>query len=279
MQSEQFLLHSQIEQSHWWFTARRRVMHDLVMRLMPPGRNTVVDVGCGTGANLAALAGDFRCLGIDASCEAIDLARRKHPDVQFVHGFAPDDLGEAYAQAGVVLLMDVLEHVKDDFALFSQLFAAAQPGTRFLITVPADLRLWSQHDESFGHYRRYDDNRLARVWQDLSAMVMVQTYFNARLYPLVRLIRGVNRWRGQASGSCGTDFRIPRGPVNRCLESVFAGESRAVTKMIDRRRRPYRRGVSLLAVVERLPGSSPLRSKPDDLAADHFDPAAASTAG
>ena len=44
--------------------------------------------------------------------------------------------------------------------MLSELLAAASPGCYFLLTVPADPSLWSEHDESFGHYRRYDRARL-----------------------------------------------------------------------------------------------------------------------
>ena len=33
--------------------------------------------------------------------------------------------------------MDVLEHVADDFGMFAELVAAANPGSHFLVTVPA----------------------------------------------------------------------------------------------------------------------------------------------
>ena len=68
MQSPQFLLHADIEQRHWWFVARRRIMRRLVNRVVRPGPDvTVVDVGCGTGANIASLTDAYRCVGIDTS--------------------------------------------------------------------------------------------------------------------------------------------------------------------------------------------------------------------
>ena len=87
-------------------------------RLLPPSPEaTVIDVGCGTGANLASLAADYRCIGIDTSPEAIRLARKRFPGVHFIHGFAPADLGRLIDDARLVLMMDVLEHVPDDFRL------------------------------------------------------------------------------------------------------------------------------------------------------------------
>src|SRR5271154_127582 len=54
MLAAQFELHAQIEERHWWFVARRRILADLIANLAPPDpAATVLDVGCGAGANLA----------------------------------------------------------------------------------------------------------------------------------------------------------------------------------------------------------------------------------
>ena len=119
-----------------------------------------------------------------------------------------------------MLLTDVLEHVADDFALFSELLAATTPGTYFLITVPADPDLWSEHDESFGHYRRYDAARFEQIWQGLAVQPVFTSYFNSRLYGIVKTIRGLNRWRGHAGGAAGTDFAMPNPAVNCCSHAI-----------------------------------------------------------
>ena len=71
----------------------------------------------------------------------IELARQRFPEVQFLTGRAPDDLGDLARQARLFTMMDVLEHVDDDRALFAELLAAATPGSYFLLTVPADMAL------------------------------------------------------------------------------------------------------------------------------------------
>ena len=276
MQSEQFQLHADIEQRHWWFVARRQILTSLVTAVLPPSRETtIVDVGCGTGANLAGLADRYHCVGIDASSHAIRLARERFPQVSFVHGFAPQDLGPVMDQARLVLVTDVLEHVADDFALFSQLLAASQPGTYFLLTVPADLALWSEHDKSFGHYRRYDLPRFQQVWQGLSVRPLFASYYNARLYPAVKLVRTWNRWRGRTGGLAGTDFAMPNRLVNGLLAGCFAGERRRLVALANGTgRAPYPFGVSLIAMLQRLAGPVEPRSKPVDLALDYYDPSA-----
>lgn len=253
MQSEQFQLHAEIEQRHWWFVARRAILSRLLAEICPASHERlIVDVGCGTGANLASVANQYSCAGIDTSAEAVALARQRFPDVQFLVGHAPEDLGSLAAQADVLLLMDVLEHVADDQTLLERLVAAARPGAHLVLTVPADMALWSAHDQSFGHYRRYDRQGLERLWTGLPVSVRLVSYFNARLYWVIRATRAWNRLRGRASGQAGTDFWLPRPWVNHRLESILCGEA---NRLVDILRgiceQGYQRGASIVAVLRK----------------------------
>lgn len=278
MQQEQYALHSVIEEKHWWFVGRRAIMRQVVATAVPPSRSaTVVDIGCGTGANIAALANDYSCVGVDSSPQAVALAQSRFANVRFICGQVPEDVGPLMSEARLCLLMDVLEHVADDFAFLSRLLASQEPGAHLLLTVPADPALWSPHDVSFGHYRRYDATRLARVWEGLPVTVRLLSYFNSRLYPIVRMVRAINRWRGRASGAAETDFRIPSPPMNWMLQRIFTGEASALLRTLDRSSQPgYARGVSLMALLRREPGTIAARSKPSDLPPDSHDPARSS---
>jgi SAM-dependent methyltransferase len=254
MDSAQFQLHAQIEERHWWFVARRQILRDVVRTIAPPsGRRDqiVVDIGCGTGANLAALAADYRCVGVDTSAEAIELAKSRFSGITFLCGKAPDEVRPWLARADVVLLTDVIEHVFDDRGLLEPIVDVCSPGAKLVITVPADMRLWSPHDTAFGHFRRYDAESLARVWAGLPVQQRLLTHFNHRLYPAVKLARTINRVRGRCAGAANTDFRLPLGPVNRFLERIFAGESTRLMTAIDSEEAAYSRGVSLMAILER----------------------------
>lgn len=258
MQTEQFQLHADIEQRHWWFTGRRRIMRRLVDRLfcgLPEGearKTTIVDVGCGTGANIASLADRYRCVGIDTSARAIELAGERFADVQFLAGRAPHDLGELMQQARLFVLMDVLEHVGDDSAMLGELISAAESGSHFLLTVPADPTLWSAHDEAFGHLRRYDRARFRQTWSGRPVDELMVSYFNARLLPVIRTVRARSRRRGRAAGQAGTDFWVPIAPVNRLLTWILAGESRRLVGLLSgRRREGYSSGASLVAILRR----------------------------
>ena len=253
MESEVFRLNAQIELRHWWFVSRRTILHKLVRRVVAPSPQTlVVDVGCGTGGNLAALSADYACLGIDPCAEAIELARQRFPQVRFVCGQAPGGLGTAAREARLYLLTDVLEHVPDDRGLMTQLLAAASPGAYFLVTVPADMSLWSPHDVVHGHYRRYQREQFADLWHDLPAASRLVSYFNTRLYWPIRVVRAMTQWLGKSYGSAGTDLRMPWAPLNGLLKGIMAGEGRVLLDAMDgEQKHGFARGASLIALVQK----------------------------
>jgi SAM-dependent methyltransferase len=263
LKSDQFQVHVAVEDRHWWFVGRRKIMLDLAATIVPPShQRLVIDVGCGTGANAAAFAQRYRCVGVDVSDEAIQAARSRFPGVEFICGTAPGALGELAHQADLLVVSDVIEHVADDLAFVSDLVAAMKPGAFLLITVPADPSLWTKHDESFGHFRRYLPDTLREVWADLPVREVGLAGFNSRLYGVIKAIRFWNRKLGRTSGAAGTDFAMPARPINDVLTRILAGESRRlVAGLKSGQLHGPAAGVSLVAVLRREDGPVSKRSR------------------
>jgi SAM-dependent methyltransferase len=95
---------------------------------------TLCDVGCGAGRVLALLSARYGAdaTGYDPSPDAINLARElARPGLRFVVGQP-----EADCRFDVVLLLDVVEHVEDPFALLRRV---RELGDYFVFHFPLDL--------------------------------------------------------------------------------------------------------------------------------------------
>ena len=168
MRESFFATHAVMEDAHWWFLARRDILEVMLSECSRLGATgSVLDVGCGTGGNTARFARTHRALGVEPSHEAVRLARQRFPALTFVEGFAPDAVSEQAAVADVFVLTDVLEHVDEDRVLVERLVGAAKVGAFFIITVPANERLWTEHDVSHGHFRRYSMDSFRTLWRDV----------------------------------------------------------------------------------------------------------------
>jgi SAM-dependent methyltransferase len=246
----------QFEDEHWWYVARRRILRSLLDDLVAPGA-LVVDVGCGAGANISELARAYRCVGIDVSPQLVASASERFPDVEFICGDAPRDLGPLAGEADALLLMDVIEHIPDDLGYFAELFEAARPGAIVVLTVPADPRLWSGHDEAVGHVRRYTAAAMSRLWAGLPAEQLLLSHFNSRLHPLVAGVRRLNGMRGRVAGEHGTDFAMPPRLINSALATIMSSETAVLRGALGGGRAGFRRGVSLIGIVRKVEPHSP----------------------
>ena len=248
-----FQQHEDFEQTHWWFTARAEIVRKVLNEILgPPDPGiSIVDVGCGTGGMVHVLTDERRIVGIDTSELAIEKARSMYPDAAYR---CADVFGSDASMASVdlVMLMDVLEHIEDDRAFLARLVDVLPAGGKILITVPADMSLWSEHDVVAHHMRRYDQAGLEAVWKGLPVRVLGLTAFNARLYPVVKVVRSLKRHLSVKDGRVKSDFFIPPWPLNTILHGVFAGEAaRVLSAFRYGRARGYRRGVSLIAALEK----------------------------
>jgi 2-polyprenyl-3-methyl-5-hydroxy-6-metoxy-1,4-benzoquinol methylase len=269
MDLPQFSVHAATEESHWWFQGRLMIVRALLARYIRPhdGR-TLVDVGCGTGGVSAALSGEYQMKGIDPIPEAIALAQQRFPGIPFRIGRAPDDVQDWFSIASGVLLLDVLEHVEEDFNFISTLLAAMRPGTLLLITAPADPLLWGEHDRGFGHCRRYTIARFRELWKGLPVREHLVSPINAHLYWVVRFGRWLTRLLHRSLGPGSTDLSTPITPVNAILKDVFGSERHRLLHVVEHRARPFSRGVSMLALLERGSGIIVPRKRPEHIPAD-----------
>ena len=244
MDESEFRLHAQLEDTHWWFCARREIIIDLFQRYLPGGKERhLVEIGCGTGGNLKALADYYNVSGVDMSAEAIRFASGR-VSVPVVCGDFRSVLAGSWQNVDGILLADVLEHIEDDRNFLTDIVANLRPGAIVVITVPAFQFLWSRHDLVLGHVRRYRLDGLRALWSPLPVREHFASYFNSILFPIIALVRLI-----MGDGKEGKDDGSSLKPVNPILNGLLYSLFRFEKTLLRRVRLPF--GVSLVAVLEK----------------------------
>ena len=234
-----------VEDRHFWFTARNDVIVSTLQRTLAPPRGTrALDVGCGTGFVMAALEkAGLEAAGIDMHRSALLRARARVGGPLFASiattlPFFPD--------FDIVTLFDVIEHVDDDVAVLGQARGALVPHGHVVVTVPAGPNLWTTYDQVIGHKRRYTRATLVAALEKAQFDVRYVRYFNAALF-LAGVVRRFGSGGGEAAGRVETvrrALRVPPEPLNTLFRWCLRAEA-------PLRRFSWLRGGSLIAVAQR----------------------------
>jgi SAM-dependent methyltransferase len=204
-----------VEDRHWWYRGRRRVLDRTIARLGLPPRARILDAGCGSGRNMADLARYGPVTGVELSEAAASLARERHVG-EVVEGSVLE-MPFAPASFDLVVCLDVIEHLQDDRAALRELRRVLAPGGALLVTVPAYQWLWSGHDEVNHHHRRYSRATLRRAAREAGWECTHTTHFNSLLLPVAIALRALDRLHTRATES-SLDLWVPPAPLNWLLQ-------------------------------------------------------------
>jgi SAM-dependent methyltransferase len=230
-----------VEETHWWHTARRRIVVDWIESRYPDSIDLdVLDAGCGTGAMLLQLAHLGSVEGVDMSDEALDFCRQRG----LVNVRKADVLRLPFPDSSfdIVTSLDVLEHLDDDVDALSEWRRVLKPGGRLFIFVPAHQWLWSLQDDVSEHRRRYTYGSLRKAILGAGLAIERESYVSAFLLPVIYLGR---QWLKVLKRFRKTDTENDLHPAwsNGILRRIFELEIPVLRRM------NFPIGASLLCVA------------------------------
>ena len=186
-----------VDEHHWWYRGRRRVIRAELDRLPLPADARILDAGCGSGRTLVELAGyGGEVSGIELNDDAAELARRR--GLGDVHVGRLEELPWDDGVFDLITCLDVIEHVPDDVTALVELRRVASPGGWLLVTVPAYQALWSRHDEANHHFRRYSRSMLRAAARSAGWQIERVSSFNSLLLAPAAAVRLAQRRIGRA---------------------------------------------------------------------------------
>lgn len=199
---------------HWYYLSKASAVRDiLVPRLASVDK--IVDVGAGSAffseflSNVFPKA-HFYCVDTNYVQEIEILT----PQVSLLRE-------SSGIKADVLLFMDVLEHVEEDLELLNQYVSHANVGAKVLITVPAYMSLWSEHDVFLGHYRRYRRREVNDLVTSAGLEIEESRYLFSSLFPAVYFLRKFGYRRGK-----GSNMATLPSPINWLLLQIHKFEHR-----------------------------------------------------
>ena len=192
------------ETTHWWFVGRRAVIDALLDGVDLPASGAILEVGCGTGGNLASLARRGRIQAFEPHIDALAFARERHPGMDIRQGALPDELPYEKGSFDLVGALDVLEHVEDDQRSAEALVQLTRPGGWLLVTVPAHQALWGSHDRRLHHRRRYGRDQLLDLFSGARRSVGARDSVQHRPFAARGCLSGWGAGAGARSRKSGT---------------------------------------------------------------------------
>ncbi len=242
------------ERQHCWFRGFRAFTAPAIASALA-GRSPVriLDAGCGTGHNLAALAGRGRATGVDLAWRGLQFARGRPGPLRLAQASVaalpfPD------AQFDLVTCFDVFQCLSaaDEASAAREIARVLAPGGRTVINVSAFEALRGGHSVLTHELHRYRRAGLRRLLEGAGLEIERITYTFATLLPLIAAVRLVQQIKGlpesDADAAAAREIAVPVWPVNAVLTALLRIEALAL-RVVN-----MPAGTSILCVARKPPG-------------------------
>ncbi|HEX7409744.1 MAG TPA: methyltransferase domain-containing protein [Candidatus Binatia bacterium] len=188
---EQQARYHQVGNSYWWLSGKYEIVMDCIARVLLARKDLdILDAGCGPGNMLDRLSSRGAVTGSDLALPALSFCLSRGYKRLMLSKL--DALALKSASFDLVTAIDVIEHIPDDVAGLREIHRVLRPGGTVVITVPAFQVLWGDHDDIYGHYRRYRVSQVAALMLANGFEVVKLSYFQPLYFLPLLLFR---RWK------------------------------------------------------------------------------------
>lgn len=210
---------------HWYYQSKKVPLFRYFKQLAQKQSKklTVIDFGSGSGFFAYELFEAYpeyieEVLLIDIGYTDEELESTKNDKVKKLR-YIPKGISDC-----VVIMMDVLEHIEDDYAILKEIRNAISSNGHYFITVPAFMSVWSSHDVYLGHYRRYTIPMVKKLLESCDCKIENQYYIYGSIFPLVWAVRRLKRNEENMTNPESSDMKPLPGPVNFALKQYNSFE-------------------------------------------------------
>ena len=221
MEQHTYAIMNRVEDSHWWFVGRRAILESFlqgIIEKISAENPRILDVGCGTGANLEMLANFGKAEGVDVSDDALEFCKAKGLKA---HKGLAEELPFADESFDVVTALDVVEHLDDDIAGLKEMHRVLKTSGRTLIFVPAFMWLWGVQDDISNHRIRYTKKQIVERLKKAGFEIERATYANWTFFAPILAGRTVMKITGIKPES---ENNVNVSALNGIFGKIFSAE-------------------------------------------------------
>ncbi len=169
-----------IEESDFW----SKVKANLVLKLVEGKK--ILDVGCGSGRiSKSLIEKGYDVTAIDTDCKAVEITEKKGI-ISFVADISEYQTNQKF---DCIILGDILEHIEDDKSAMRKIRNMLTPNGCIIVNVPAYQALFSKHDVSLGHKRRYSNKELKTKLKESGFTIEYFRHWNLLALPITIYIK------------------------------------------------------------------------------------------
>jgi len=227
------------ERNHWFFLARNKIIMDYIRQLLGERKDgkplKILNVGVATGYTSVLLKEFGEITSIEYEESAYEFVMEHVEDIGLQLGTILD-LPFDDGSFDLVCAFDVVEHVIEDELAVSELKRVCKNDSHVVITVPAFMSLWSNHDVINHHIKRYRHAEILNLFNDPSN-IQYSGYFNFWLFPPVWFFRKLNNLfsvtdKTHDEDEVSSDLTVMSKPglASKLIFKIFASESGRVLK-------------------------------------------------
>jgi len=176
------------QKKHWWFQARKKIIDQIISKINFKKKNNILDFGCGSGVHLDMLSKYGHVDVHEQNKYARTAIKNRYKNIKNIHS----TLRLKNNFYDLILMADVIEHVKEPKKLLANLKKCLRKDGRILITVPAYQFLFSKKDYVLNHYRRYDKKLLRGELKGFKIEII--SYFNTFLCVPIIMMTLLNKF-------------------------------------------------------------------------------------
>jgi len=206
--------------THWYYQSKRRPLAAYFEKISAELKQkvTVIDFGSGSGFFAHDLLEYYpdkidEIWLVDIGYTEEEMANTGNPSVKKMR-YIPEGVDNA-----IIIMMDVLEHIEDDYGILKEITDKCRSNVYYFITVPAFMSLWSGHDLYMEHFRRYTLKTLRKLLGSQKYNTRNDYYIYGWIFPFVWVVRQFNKADEDKLPETSDMSEMPK-PVNAVLKYI-----------------------------------------------------------